>query len=107
MGKASKLKKIRRAASQLPKLKVASRIAEQVEGSKLIEEGVKTLSNGETVRSDKKYRKVSTVGKPLNHNRQMKKAYYKGGLSAAQHYINAVFAHAEKQKEEQQQKEAV
>jgi hypothetical protein len=96
MGKASKFKKIRKAAAQLPKLQRMAKIGSAVDASELIEQGISTV-NDEPVLPGKKYRKVQSVPVQMNHNKIMKRAYNKYGKSGVIGYIQQVNNFAKQQ----------
>lgn len=99
MGKKSKFKKIRRLASELPKMTRASEKVEQVSGAEVIASGVKEI-NGAPVNPNGHYRKKQPVRAPLNHNKHMKRLYYQQGEKGVQNYVNAVHEFvAQKQQE--------
>lgn len=95
MGKAAKLKKIRKLASQMPLLMVNHVKGERVTGEELSKEGV-TEVQGKPVRDKDFYTKKTAVQQPLNHNRRMKKMYNKFGARGVQGYMQAVNNHMKK-----------
>jgi hypothetical protein len=90
MGKASKLKQIRKAASQMPVLKTYRPEVEIVSGVQLINSGIKELKDGTPVDVKKDYKQVTPVPVALNHNRQMKRLYNAKGAKGVIDYINQV-----------------
>jgi uncharacterized protein YccT (UPF0319 family) len=89
MGKASKLKQIRKIASQMPSINTSRRVGEIVTGNTLLSIGVKEV-NGKAVSSSQNYRKVTSVQSPINHTRTMKKLYNKLGAEGVRGYVAAV-----------------
>lgn len=89
MGKASKLKKIRRIALQMPVINTHRIVGEKVSGHDVLESGVKEVE-GKPVDHRLNYRKKKSIEVPLNHNKNMKRLYNKLGVNAVQGYINAV-----------------
>lgn len=67
-----------------------------INGSELIEKGVKEVE-GEKVSAEKKYLEKVVSPVPINHNRRMKKLYNQKGLNGVQAYINAVNSYISKQ----------
>lgn len=96
MGKASKLKRIRRIANQLPKLQTHQRIGSAVDGIDLIKQGV-NIVQGKEVLPAKTYRKVETIPVQLNHNKVMKRIYNKHGAQGVAGYIKQVTNFAKQQ----------
>lgn len=89
MGKKSKIKQIRRLASQMPDLQLNVIKGGVVKGSELIKQGIKEVE-GKPVEPHTNYRKKEVVQQPLNHHRQMKRLYNKMGESGVGAYINEV-----------------
>lgn len=89
MGKKSKLKKIRRIASQMPVINVNHIQGSAVNGSELLKRGVKEVA-GKPVENLHTYREKKAVPVPVNHNRQMKKLYNKHGVAGVRMYAQAV-----------------
>lgn len=89
MGKASKLKQIRRIASGMPALSKRVMVGVRVDGAELIKNDIKQVQGKDVVASNQ-YRSKHHIEVPLNHNRQMKKAYYKFGAQGVNGYIHAV-----------------
>lgn len=87
MGKAKQFKKMRRIASQLPVIETASSFREQISGKEVIAQGVTTIK-GEPVLPGVTYTKAKP--KAMNHFRNMKREYNKGGIDGAVGYMNAV-----------------
>lgn len=93
MGKKSKLKQIRKIASQLPAIPIQRVVGEPTQGADLIKSGTDKLKDGTLINPDKMYSKKRVVSASLNHTKKMKKMYNKYGLSGVQGYINAVQEH--------------
>lgn len=96
MGKASKFKKLRKAAKELPVINTQIAVPrDTVSGTNLIKQGLTKLRNGSTVEAGKFYRQGKVVEKPLNHNRIMKQQYNKYGFKGVATYAStAVINHA-------------
>jgi len=90
MGKASKLKKIRKLATMLPPIPIQRVMGEAVHGITMIKEGVEKLKDGTAVDPDKMYSKKKLVPAQLNHNKKMKTLYNKMGVGGVNGYIQAV-----------------
>lgn len=97
MGKKSKLKKIRRLASQMPIINVNHMQGSRVDGATLLKEGVEKVGD-KPVENLQIYRKKAIIKKPVNHNRQMKKLYNKHGIAGVNSYAMAVVRHVQAQK---------
>lgn len=93
MGKASKFKRIRKIASQMPVIEVTRPLGEKVTGSDVIKSGVKELKDGTAIDPHGNYKRNVPVKVPLNHNKNMKRLYNKGGAAAVGSYIGAVQTH--------------
>lgn len=103
MGKASKFKKLRKAAKQLPVINLKIAVpGDTVKGSNLIKQGLTKCKDGKDVQPELYYREGKVIERPLNHNRIMKQQYNKGGYAAVGAYANAVIQHVKKS---EQQKE--
>ena len=89
MGKAAKLKKLRKLAMAMPAIHTKRVIGEKVQGGDLTE----TAVEGKPVDIDAWYRRKHLIEVPLNHNRNLKKAYKKAGMQGAAQYANAVAAY--------------
>jgi hypothetical protein len=89
MGKKAKFKKIRRFASQMPVIEVASVIGERLTGKDAMMDGVSEIE-GKPVDQNTTYIKKKVVKQPLNHNRKMKAMYNKFGPGGVNAYVNAV-----------------
>jgi hypothetical protein len=89
MGKKSKIKQIRRIASQMPVINQKKIVKELVPGSEAIKSGVKEV-DGKPVDEHRFYEKKYAVAVPVNHNRQMKKLYNKMGGKGVGLYMSAV-----------------
>lgn len=90
MGKKAAFKKIRRLASAMPVINnKAITGVEIIYGDEVLKSGIKEVG-GEPVLLDKKYKKKIVGDVPINHNRNMKKQYYKNGVSGVNSYVQAV-----------------
>ncbi len=90
MGKASKFKKLRKMASQLPDINTRQvKGGYEERGSELLKQGFKEIG-GLPVDPDKVYVGKRLIEVPLNHNRKMKQAYQKFGMGGAIQYANTV-----------------
>jgi hypothetical protein len=89
MGKASKLKQIRKAPKGLPALERKTVVGINVTGAELIKGGVITVKEKE-VDEKEMYHAKRTVRLPVNHARSMKKLYNKYDTKGVNGYINAV-----------------
>lgn len=100
MGKKSKLKKIRRIASQLPVIKTYRVKGERMKGEELMTHGVKEVEE-KPVDANAIYKKKTVIEVPLNHNRKMKQLYNQYGAAGVNGYIQAVQRHATAEKYKQ------
>jgi hypothetical protein len=107
MGKKSKLKKIRRIANALPPMHGQKRVGETIFGHELLKAGVEKLSDGTPVDESKRYSRKIDATFQINHHRQMKKLYNKGGESAAVAYAENAERVYEQQKQSKQQNTAL
>lgn len=91
MGKASKLKKIRKLAAQLPAINTygVSADGEIITGADLLNENVKEVRGNKVELTDKFVRRKK-IEVQINHNRRMKQMYNKYGLRGVAGYANAV-----------------
>jgi hypothetical protein len=89
MGKACKLKKIRKVAKGLPALERKTVVGINLTGAELIKGGVTTVKEKE-VDEKEMYHAKRTVRLPVNHARAMKKLYNKNGIKGVSGYIDAV-----------------
>lgn len=91
MGKSKINKLIRRHAKKLPTVNQWSHEVHFMKGSQLAEEyGTKIMENGLVLEDEKIYKSVMPVLLPVNHNRMMKKQYYKNGQKGVIDYIESV-----------------
>lgn len=93
MGKASKFKKIRKLASQLPAMKDRAIIGERVKGVDLIERGIDKVQ-GMAVNPNIDYRQKKSVQAPLNHYKKMKQYFNQFGGAGVKGYVGAIIKHA-------------
>lgn len=93
MGKAAKIKAMRKVARQLPVLNKTIAVGQRVLGKELIYEGIEEVE-GKAVVGDKNYRRMIPMEVELNHERKMKELYNKFGLQAVINYANAVINYA-------------
>lgn len=85
MGKASKLKLIRRMAAKMPTLNVSVPVVEKLTGQQLIDRAYK-----EQVEPGEMYKHVTSTPVKANHERRMKALYNKHGAAGIQAYAFAV-----------------
>jgi len=97
MGKASKMKKLRKLSLQLPKMTEVIKVFTRVKGEDVIVQGV-TEVQGEEVDPDLTYRKIESKKVPLNHYKKMKKYYKDFGNAGIKGYANAILKEADKSK---------
>lgn len=76
-------------AAGMPPLQVYGQEREVIAGHDLIATGV-TEVQGNPVDEHKQYRRNKQVQKPLDHAKQMKKAYMKNGHAGVIGYVHAV-----------------
>lgn len=90
MGKSAKFKKLRRLALQLPAIET-----KRVVGEKILGQDVKDteIPEGMKINPLLTYRRKKLVTVPLNHSRNLKRAYMKQGMQGAAMYSNAVNAY--------------
>lgn len=94
MGKAAKLKRLRKAANDLPVVNRQMQVpGELVRGRELIEKGIDKLPDGTELEPSLMYRQGKIIEVPLNHYSTLKKAYNKGGNAHAGAYAKAVLDH--------------
>ena len=94
MGKKSSLKKIQRLCKNLPSIEKTIREYHIVKGDQLITEwGGNELPDGSIINPEKTYRVPMPVITEINHKRNIKKLYGKGGKVATVMYIDAVIKH--------------
>lgn len=89
MGKASKLKKIRKMASRLPAINYKTVKGSLVKGYELQAKGVNEVQ-GKQIDVNATYRHKEIFLQPINHNRHMKNIFKKHGMIAIDKYIHAV-----------------
>ena len=90
MGKKAKFKKIRSLASAMPVINSrAITGVEVVSGGDVLKSGIKEVG-GQPINPDKIYKKKIVGNVPINHNRNMKKQYYKNGVAGVNGYVQAV-----------------
>lgn len=93
MGKKAKYKQLRRLAATMPEMMKQEIVGERIVGKFLIEDGIETIKtkDGEQpVKGDGTYSRKKVVERPLNHYRNLKKAYKKYGTQGVQAYGMAV-----------------
>lgn len=95
MGKAAKLKKIRRLASQMPVINTKGIEVSLVDGYELIAKGIKEV-DGKPVDPKGNYKEKKKVLVPINHNKKMKKLYNMGGIAGVKMYVSAVQQYQQK-----------
>ncbi len=94
MGKKSSLKKIQRICKNLPSIEKTIYEYHIVKGDILISEyGVNEMPDGSIIDADKTYKVPMPVITEVNHKRNIKKLYGKGGKMATVLYIDAVIKH--------------
>lgn len=99
MGKASKLKKIRKIAAKLPVINRNTREYHIVKGVDLIEDyGSDQNQDGSMILADKTYKVAMPVITEINHNRALKRNYNKHGIAGIRGYAQAVINHDAKMK---------
>ncbi|MEJ7611365.1 MAG: hypothetical protein WKF88_09340 [Ferruginibacter sp.] len=94
MGKASKFKKLRKLAASLPEVNTKRVIGCEVTGNEVIAQGVDEV-NGVEVDENAKYHQRKTIATPMNHNRNLKRNFYRNGMDACAKYATAVVNFAE------------
>lgn len=99
MGKAQKLKIIRKAALLLPAATTTTIQKSSVSGRDLIDSGVKQDKYGAEIKGNRRYIKRQPIEVPVNHNRQMKRLYNQHGMAGAVAYANQVEGMAVKSQE--------
>lgn len=91
MGKKAKFKALRRMATEMPVIMQHHIQGERLTGQELISEGVKTVGKEEKPIEPKgEYIRKKVVQAPINHARQLKNAYYRGGAMGVKHYQDQV-----------------
>ena len=104
MGKQKQYKKLRRIAKNLPVIETGRVVAKEVLGDVLLKKGVTELKDGTPVNEKTKYISKDIVPASVNHNRNMKKYYNKGGVKGASEYAAAVIRYdSAKQKMQEEQ----
>jgi hypothetical protein len=98
MGKAAKLKQIRRLANQLPHVNTKGIAVNIMQGKELITNGIDKLKNGDEINPDGKYKQKIPITVPLNHYRKMKSLYNKYGATDVVAYAKAIQNHSNKMK---------
>lgn len=98
MCKASKLKKLRKMAANLPGINYHQKVSgEIITGAELIGKGTTEIA-GVPVDPNGRYRQQKIVERPLNHNKKLKNAYKKHGYQGVTGYINAVMQYVQQNK---------
>ena len=105
MGKQKQYKKLRRIAKNLPAIETGRVVAKEVTGDVLLKKGVTELKDGTPVGAKDKYISKDIVPVNINHNRNMKKYYNKGGIKGASEYAAAVIRYDAAKKKAQEEKE--
>lgn len=101
MGRAAKLKRIRKLAKQFPELQVNVQKADMIFGADMIKSGI-TEVQGEEVIPDRRYRKVNKTTQPMNHERNLKRMYNQFGDKGIEDYEKAVQMHVQEQSRKQE-----
>lgn len=96
MGKAAKLKQLRRIASQLPAIQTKQKVSEKILGSHIID--TKEDKDGKPIDPRQLYRRQRIEEVPLNHYKKMKQNYNKAGMAGAAHYAKSVVEYAKQNK---------
>jgi hypothetical protein len=94
MGKKSSLKKILRLCKNLPSIPKTIHEYHIVKGVDLIAEyGTNEMPNGDIINPDKTYKVPMPVITEINHKKNIKYIYSKGGAKGTTVYIDAVIDH--------------
>lgn len=98
MGKASRNKQFRKIARDLPELSQVITEKDAISGAELIKQGVLQDKQGNPILPSKQYTRHRQVvsDSPLNHARQLRKAYQRMGRTGIFGYIDAVESHVDK-----------
>lgn len=100
MGRAKKIKELRRLAKDLPLTTSTTHKHKQVVfGSELIKKGI-TIVEGKEVNPKIRYHNLIDFTMETNHLKRLKEAYDKGGDPAVQQYCDSVRELAEKRSKE-------
>lgn len=89
MGKARKIKIIRKIANELPEVMGVVIAKRTAKGSELINDGV-SMSGGKPIDPDKFYSGKKKVLQPMNHYNEMKRVFYKHGAAGVVGYQRAM-----------------
>lgn len=99
MGKKSSLKKVLRLCRNLPSIEKLIHEYHIVKGSDLIAEyGTNELPDGTIIDPDKTYKVPMPVITEINHKKNIKYIYGKGGVKGTAIYIDAVIEHIKNKK---------
>lgn len=86
MGRAAKLKKIRKIAEKLPEVRYRSMFGERVQGLDIQDE----MSDKEDFDIHATYKRKRVIEQSINHERKMKQAYDKFGPQGVVNYAAAI-----------------
>lgn len=87
MGKAKRLKQLKRIARQIPYTETNAVVTESFTGAQLMRMGVKEIK-GQAVSINSVYKRKENITVPVNNYRKVKKIYNKGGINSLKQYIN-------------------
>lgn len=89
MGRAKKIKELRKIARKIPAITSGAYAKEILTGGQLFEKGIKTVE-GKPVVGGKEYVQNIPVRIPVNHHRNLKKEFFKNGKAGVMGYLHSV-----------------